>query len=76
MVSHADLLHGYKTYPHVDMAERGVEAAERLIDTVNGRLRPTAAFRQPRLLPPLGSQGTAVGPNLTSLPYRGEEGPE
>ena len=26
MVRHADLLHGYKTYPHVDMAERGVKA--------------------------------------------------
>jgi microcystin degradation protein MlrC len=62
MVAHADLLHGYKTYPHVDMAERGVEATERLIDIVRGRLHPTAAFRQPRLLPPLGSQRTAVGP--------------
>jgi microcystin degradation protein MlrC len=62
MVAHADLLHGYKTYPHVDMAARGVEATERLIDVASGRLRPTAAFRQPRLLPPLGSQRTAVGP--------------
>ena len=32
MVRHATLLHGYKTYPHVDMAERGREAAERLAD--------------------------------------------
>src|SRR5690349_469213 len=32
MVRGADLLHGYKTYPHVDMAERGVEAAERLAE--------------------------------------------
>jgi microcystin degradation protein MlrC len=62
MVAHADLLHGYKTYPHVDMAERGAEATDRLIDVVQGRLRPTVAFRQPRLLPPLGSQRTAVGP--------------
>lgn len=30
----ATLLHGYKTYPHVDMAERGAEAAARLIATV------------------------------------------
>jgi microcystin degradation protein MlrC len=62
MVRHADLLHGYKTYPHVDMAERGVEAAERLADVIAGRIRPTAAFRKPPLLPPLGSQRTAVGP--------------
>jgi microcystin degradation protein MlrC/RimJ/RimL family protein N-acetyltransferase len=62
MVRGADLLHGYKTYPHVDMAERGVEAAERLLDVVAGRIRPTAAFRKPPILPPLGSQGTAGGP--------------
>jgi microcystin degradation protein MlrC len=62
MVRGADLLHGYKTYPHVDMAERGVEAAERLADTIARRIRPTAAFRRPPLLPPIGSQRTAVGP--------------
>ena len=62
MVLGADLLHGYKTYPHVDMADRGVEATERLLDVIAGRIRPTAAFRKPPLLPPLGSQGTARGP--------------
>ena len=46
MVAGADLLHGYKTYPHVDMAERGVEAAERLAEVIAGRLRPTAALPQ------------------------------
>src|SRR5215467_13620763 len=34
MVRKADLLHGYKTYPHVDMGERGVEATERLLDFI------------------------------------------
>jgi microcystin degradation protein MlrC len=62
MVRHATLLHGYKTYPHIDMAERGREAAERLIDVVQGRLRPTVALRQPALLPPIASQLTARGP--------------
>ncbi|HET7874719.1 MAG TPA: M81 family metallopeptidase [Methylomirabilota bacterium] len=62
MVRHADLLHGYKTYPHVDMAERGQEATERLADVIAGRIRPTAAMRKPPLLPPLGNQGTARGP--------------
>jgi microcystin degradation protein MlrC len=62
VVAHANLVHGYKTYPHVDMAERGLEAGERLFEAVRGRLRPTGALRQPRLLPPLGSQRTAVGP--------------
>ncbi len=78
MVAHADLLHGYKTYPHVDMAERGVEATERLIDLARGRLRPTAVLRQPRLLPPLGSQRTAVGPmrRLYDLAAEMEKDPE
>ena len=30
MIAGADLLHGYKTYPHVDMDARGREAAARL----------------------------------------------
>ena len=62
MVTHATLLHGYKTYPHVDMAERGREAAERLADVIAGRLKPAVALRQPPLLPPLGNQGTSRGP--------------
>ena len=62
MIANADLLHGYKTYPHVDMAERGVEATERLAQVIAGRIKPTAAWRKPPLMPPLGRQGTAVGP--------------
>ncbi|MBI4638681.1 MAG: M81 family metallopeptidase [Candidatus Rokubacteria bacterium] len=62
IVRGATLVHGYKTYPHVDMAERGREATERVVDVVVGRIRPVTAFRQPPLLPPLGNQGTARGP--------------
>ena len=62
MARAATLLHGYKTYPHVDMDARGREAAERLVDVARGRLRPAVALRRPALLPPLGSQATARGP--------------
>ena len=62
MVDSATLLHGYKTYPHVDMDARGREAAARLADVVAGRIRPTVAFRQPPLLPPIAGQLTARGP--------------
>lgn len=62
MVRGADLLDGYKTYPHVDMAERGAEATRRLIDIIGKRIRPTVALRRPPILPPLGNQGTARGP--------------
>ncbi len=72
MVKQATLLHGYKTYPHVDMRERGAEAALRLLDVVAGRLRPTAAFRKPPMLPPLGNQGTARGPMRRLYDLAGE----
>jgi microcystin degradation protein MlrC len=62
MAAQATLLHGYKTYPHVDMAERGQEAATRLLDVAEGRLAPTVALRQPPLLPPIAGQLTARGP--------------
>ena len=62
MVRGADLLNGYKTYPHVDMAERGAEATGQLIDIIGKRWKPTAALRKPPILPPLGNQGTARGP--------------
>jgi len=78
MVRGADLLHGYKTYPHVDMGERGVEATLRLIDVVDKRLRPTAALRKPPIVPPLGNQGTARGPmrRLYDLAARMEKDPK
>jgi len=39
-----------------------MEATERLLDTIAGRVHPTAALRKPPMLPPLGNQGTARGP--------------
>jgi microcystin degradation protein MlrC len=62
MVQSATLLHGYKTYPHVDMDARGGEAVARLADVAAGRARPTAAFRQPPMLPPIAGQLTTRGP--------------
>ena len=62
MVETATLLHGYKTYPHVDMEARGREATARLADVVAGRLRPTVAYRQPPMLPPIAGQLTTRGP--------------
>ena len=58
MVTAADLLVGYGTYPHVDTYERGAEAIERLIELRTGRLRPATALRQVPLLTPLPPQAT------------------
>jgi microcystin degradation protein MlrC len=51
MVAAADLLIGYDTYPHVDMAERAAEAAGLLARLVRREVVPTAALRKPLMLP-------------------------
>lgn len=45
-VAAADAIIGFDTYPHVDMAERGREAADLIVRMVNGEVQPVMAFRQ------------------------------
>lgn len=45
-VTLADALVGFDTFPHIDMAERGVEAAEIIARTVRGEIRPQMAIHQ------------------------------
>ncbi len=45
-VEAADALVGFDTFPHVDMAERGREAADIIARTVRGEIRPTQAIHQ------------------------------
>ena len=51
MVELADVLIGFDTYPHVDMAERAEEATAVLDGLMRGEIRPTAALRKPPMLP-------------------------
>src|SRR5919112_997538 len=51
MVELADVLIGYDTYPHIDMAERAEEATAVLARLMRGEIRPTAALRKPPMLP-------------------------
>src|SRR5918995_4864417 len=51
MVERADVLIGYDTYPHVDMAERAEEATSVLARLMRGEIRPTPALRKPPMLP-------------------------
>lgn len=51
MVELADVLIGYDTYPHIDMAERAEEATEVLARLIRGEIRPTSALRKPPMLP-------------------------
>ena len=50
MVEAADVMVGFKTYPHVDMYETGAHAARLLFDWIDGGARPHVAWAQPPLL--------------------------
>lgn len=50
MVDNADIIVGFKTYPHVDMAETGEHAARLLLDQIAGRTHPVTRWRQLPLL--------------------------
>ncbi len=62
MVANADVLVSFKTYPHVDAYERAIEAAKYAISIARGEIHPTAAFVQPRMMPPVQGMLTLRGP--------------
>ena len=45
MVQNATALIVEDTYPHTDMAERGIEAAKMMAGTIRGEIRPTLGWR-------------------------------
>ncbi len=49
-VDHADIVVGFKTYPHVDMYETGAHAARLLFDWIDGGRRPALAWARPPVL--------------------------
>lgn len=62
MVEAADVLVGFRTYPHVDMAETGHRAALQL-DSLMARGKPFAkAFRRMDFLIPIAWQSTVMEP--------------
>ena len=61
-VAVADAIIGFDTYPHVDMAERGREAAEVIMRTIRGEVRPVMAIHQLPLLWSVARQATSHPP--------------
>jgi microcystin degradation protein MlrC len=51
MVDAADILIGFDTYPHVDMAERGREAAHLLRRMIDREIEPVVALVKPPMMP-------------------------
>jgi microcystin degradation protein MlrC len=61
LVDHCEVVIAYDTYPHVDMYERGVEAAALLAEMLDGRALRTVVGKLPLLSCPL-AQATAEPP--------------
>jgi microcystin degradation protein MlrC len=61
-VAAATALIGFDTYPHVDMAERGVEAANLIVRVIRAEVRPVMAFRELPLFWSAACQVTAHPP--------------
>jgi microcystin degradation protein MlrC len=61
-IAACDAIVGYDTYPHVDMAERGAEAAGLIVRIVRGEVRPVSAIRRVPLIWSADRQVTAHPP--------------
>jgi microcystin degradation protein MlrC len=61
MIDHADVLVGFKTYPHIDMFETGAHAARVLFDSIARGRKPALAWAQPPLLSHTLRSATGAG---------------
>jgi microcystin degradation protein MlrC len=68
MVAALDVFIGYRTNPHLDMRDRGVEAAAALREMIGG-LRPKRAFVRLPIVPPTITMLTAAGPYAELIDY-------
>ncbi len=61
MVAAADVIVGFKAYPHDDAFETGQQAATLLLRTLRGEIRPAMALRRVAMLTPVTGQVTRPG---------------
>ena len=62
LVSGADAVIGYQTYPHTDMYPTGVAAAELLLRTLREEIRPVTEFKKLPLIVGAENMQTTAGP--------------
>jgi microcystin degradation protein MlrC len=67
MARHADAIIGFDEYPHVDMYDRGLEAAALMAATVRGGVRPALAWEQLPLITMPPRQCTLLEPMRSLL---------
>lgn len=52
----------YKTNPHIDQRERGLQAAELLVKTIRKEVKPVTGFRKPNVLFNIAFHNTSIAP--------------
>jgi microcystin degradation protein MlrC len=52
----------YKTNPHIDQRERGLQAADLLVKTIRKVVKPVTAFRKPKVLFNIAFHNTSIPP--------------
>jgi microcystin degradation protein MlrC len=62
MVAATDALIAYRTNPHLDQRERGLDAARLMVRTLRGEIRPTQAAAMPPMAIDIERQHTAEPP--------------
>jgi len=60
MVRLADIIVGFKTYPHVDMADTGAHAARLLFAMLDGKTKPVMVLARPGILAHTLCQNTEI----------------
>jgi microcystin degradation protein MlrC len=68
MVTSIDAFIGYRTNPHLDMRERGIEAAGTIREMLAGTKTETAVVRLP-IVPPTVTMLTAAGPYADMIDF-------
>ena len=64
LAQHANIIVSYRSYPHIDMRERGLQAGELLQRTLRGEIKPHTVLARRPLLDGADGGRTDVGPML------------
>lgn len=62
MIDAANIVVGYHTFPHIDMYETGEKSMSLLCDTIDGKIKPIAAFKRIPMIVPGETGATTGGP--------------